>query len=300
MNAIEWRHYQIILAIQNTGSLTGAARSVNITQSAATHQVKEAERRLGIDLVRRHGRSLKLTPAGVAIADAAATCEPVLQRAESKARELSNTGKARLRIAFGAQDGLGWVSDVSALLKAAPESLQMDLIDGGRRPPSQSLGQDEADMALQIGEVSFPAFDRYPVCQDELVCILAADHALAKASAIAPSDIASETYLAHSLVPQPGFELEAFFQPAGQRPGHIVQIESLQAILQLVAARQGVSIQPKSTVRSAVRRHDLTALSLSPVPIFQPWYLHVRPNTSALLGEGLIVRIARSVAGTLA
>ena len=40
MNAIEWRHYQIILAIQNTGSLTGAARSVNITQSAATHQVK--------------------------------------------------------------------------------------------------------------------------------------------------------------------------------------------------------------------------------------------------------------------
>ena len=64
MNTLELRHHRLILAIQNTGSLTGAAKAVSITQSAATHQVKEAERRLGVNLVRRRGRSLELTSGG--------------------------------------------------------------------------------------------------------------------------------------------------------------------------------------------------------------------------------------------
>lgn len=295
MNAIEWRHYQIILAIQDTGSLTGAARSVNVTQSAATHQVKEAERRLGVSLVQKHGRSLKLTPAGLAIAEAAAACAPILQRAERKARELSHTGRARLRIAFGPQDGLCWAGAVSTLLMAEPEPIQLDLVDGGRRPPAQSVGQGEADMALQIGEASFPDLNRYFVGQDELVCLVPLDHTLATAEAIAPGDIASETYLAHSLVPQPGFELEAFFQPAGQHPGHVAQVESLEAIKQLVVAGQGVTIQPRSVVNTT----GIRILPLSPSRIVQPWYLHVSPNAAAALGDNLIARVITEISGAL-
>ncbi|MEM7428529.1 MAG: LysR family transcriptional regulator, partial [Pseudomonadota bacterium] len=299
MNAIEWRHYQIVLAIQNTGSLTAAARSVNVTQSAATHQVKEAERRLGIDLVERHGRTLKLTPAGLAIAEAASACAPLLQRAESRARELSHTGRMRLRIAFGVQDGLDWVPPVSLLLSQEPVAIQLDLVDGGRRPPSQSVRQGEAEMALEIGEAGFPDLVRFEVGYDELVCLLAVDHALKDAPAIGPDEIQTETYFAHSLVPQPGFELEAFFQPAGAHPGHVAQIESLQAILRLVSAGLGVSIQPQSAAASAVAREQLAAVPLSGGPIRQPWYLHVRPNTAAALGEAALVKVADEISSAL-
>ncbi len=299
MSSIEWRHYQIILAIQNTGSLTAAARSVNITQSAATHQVREAERRLGIDLVQRYGRSLKLTPAGLVIADAAAACAPLLQRAESKAQELSHAGRTRLRIAFGPQDGLGWVGAISAFLSSGPQNIQLDLVDGGRRPPSQSIRQGEADMALEIGEASFPDLKRYAVAEDELVCIFSLGHTLSSAEFVGPADIATETYFAHSLVPQPGFELESFFKPAGKHPGHVAQVESLAAIKQLVAAGLGVSIQPRSSVLRAISGNEFAARSLSPGPIVQPWYLHARPNMAATLGEDLVLRAAELIGQVL-
>ncbi|MEH6526786.1 MAG: LysR family transcriptional regulator, partial [Sneathiella sp.] len=68
MLKIDWRHYQLLLAIRDTGGLTAAAKQLGVTQPAASHQIREAERRLGLQLVERQGRLLVLTPAGEKLA----------------------------------------------------------------------------------------------------------------------------------------------------------------------------------------------------------------------------------------
>lgn len=299
MNLLEWRHFRIILSIQNSGSLTEAAKGLNLTQSAATHQVKEAERRLGVDLVKRRGRSLQLTAAGESIAEAAAACAPVLQHAENKAREISHSGQQRLRIAFGPQDGLGWTVAAADFLMASDPPLQLDLVFSARRPPTQCLRQDEADLAFEVGSAQFPDFKRVYVGEDELVCIVSPDHELGTSSSVTTGDIASETYFAHSLVPQPGFELEAFFKHTDHRPVHIAHMESLAAIIAMVAAGRGVSIQPRSAIAQAEHDGLVAAKTLAPTPVHQPWYLHARPDISATYGEALIDGLARALARSL-
>lgn len=302
MKKLEWRHYRILQAIRDSGSLTAAGKAVGLTQSAASHQVKEAERRLGADLVQRRGRALRLTEAGKALADAAAACGPLLLEAESKAREISLGIRQRLRIAFGPQDGLSWVPDAADRLRRSDDPMQLDLIAGDPGQTLNRLRRGEADLALEIGQTASAGLRRRHICDDELVCIFAPGSRSGVGSAptlvnrpVTAPEIAQETYFAHSLVPQAGFELEAFFRPAEGRPSHIAQVQSVPAIIALVAAGQGVSIQPYSAVAGAVMLGKVTARALAPAPIRLPWFIYSSADTAARFGDRVVEKLVKAV-----
>ena len=289
---IGWHHFTMLMTIRGTGSLSAAARALGLTQPAATHQIKEAERRLGISLLVRRGRSVALTPAGEILADAAATCAPVLAEAEARAQELGLGDAPRLRLAVGLQDGLLWAGDLFAALGQRASPIRLDLVQTGKDTPAQLLQQGKADAALELGDASFSGLKRMLIAEDELVGIVHRSHVCAKRGRMTAGDIADDPYLAHALTPQRGFEFERLFTPARQVPRYIARIESLSAIIALVAARAGVSIQPRSSVRQAVAAGTIVAVPLSPTPIALPWHLHMHPAALALHGEHMMAEIA--------
>jgi len=295
MNKLGWHHYRMMATIRETGSLSAAARTLGLTQSAATHQVKEAERRLGISLLARRGRSVRLTPAGDILADAGATCAPVLMEAEGKAQELGHGDAPRLRLAVGVQDGLAWASSLFTALGRRAQPIRLDLIQAGSVPPAQLLRQGKADVAIELGDASFADLKRELVAEDELVCIVHPHHPCAARRRATAGDIVDDPYLAHSLTPQRGFEFETFFRPARQVPAYIARIESLSAIVAFVAAGAGVSIQPRSAIEPVVAVRKIMALPLSPKPVRLPWFIHMHPAALATHGERLISEIAEEM-----
>jgi LysR family transcriptional regulator for metE and metH len=130
------------------------------------------------------------------------------------------------------------------------------------------------------------------IAEDELVGIVHRSHVCAKRGRMTAGDIVDDPYLAHALTPQRGFEFENLFTPARQVPRYIARIESLTAIVALVAAGRGVSIQPRSAIRQAVVVNSIVAVPLSPKPIQLPWHLHMHPSALALHGEHLMEEIA--------
>lgn len=299
MNKIELSHFRLFLMIRETGSLTAAARRLGLTQPAASHQLKEAERRLGADLVVRRGRQLQLSAAGEALADAADAALPRLFDGEQSAREKSHGAGTRLRIAFGSQDGLGWAAPLSAHLRALPMPLRLDLIEAGDRPPTQCLLSGAADLALELSAASLSGLRKIHVMEDELVAIMAPGHPLAIAAAVKAGAFTEETYFAHSLNPQKGFELDAFFNPSGQRPAHVALAQSLPAILALVAAGEGVSIQPRSAIVASLTRQEILARPLAPTRLRPSWQLHARPDILYQQGDGLLASVAKVIADSL-
>jgi LysR family transcriptional regulator for metE and metH len=282
----------MLMSIRSTGSLSAAARALGLTQSAATHQVKEAERRLGISLLVRRGRSVALTRAGEILADAAATCAPVLAEAEARAQELGHGDAPRLRLAVGLQDGLLWASELFAALGQRASPIRLDLVQTGKETPMQLLQQGKADAALDLGDAACAGLKRALIAQDELVGIVHRSHICAARGHMSAGDIVDDPYLAHALTPQRGFEFENFFTPARQVPRYIARIESLAAIVALVAASCGVSIQPRSAIRQAVAVGGIVAVPLSPKPIQLPWHLHIHPAALVLHGEHVMDEIA--------
>lgn len=99
MSFINLHHLRLFRAVARESSLTGAARSLNISQSAVSTQIKTLEQSLGHDLFERRGRSLHLTEAGRIALDHA---DEIFRTADHLAATLTTTQAQRRVLRIGA------------------------------------------------------------------------------------------------------------------------------------------------------------------------------------------------------
>lgn len=99
MQTINLHHLRLFRAVARDGTLTGAARGLNISQSAVSTQIKALEASLGHDLFERSGRNLVLTEAGRIALDHA---EEIFRAAEELSDTLKTAGVRRKVLRIGA------------------------------------------------------------------------------------------------------------------------------------------------------------------------------------------------------
>ena len=92
-------HLRLFRAVANEGTLTGAARQLNLSQSALSTQIKALEASLGHALFTRTGRTLVLTEAGRIALDHA---EAIFRTADDLTATLRETSRARRALRVGA------------------------------------------------------------------------------------------------------------------------------------------------------------------------------------------------------
>ncbi|WP_372610518.1 LysR family transcriptional regulator [Aquicoccus sp.] len=99
MAQLNLHHLRLFRAVARDGTLTGAARGLNLSQSALSTQLRTLETALGQDLFERRGRGLVLTEAGRIALDHA---EAIFRTADDLAATLRETGRARRALRVGA------------------------------------------------------------------------------------------------------------------------------------------------------------------------------------------------------
>ncbi len=99
MASLNLHHLRLFRAVASDGTLTGAARGLNLSQSALSTQIRALEASLGHDLFERRGRGLILTEAGRIALDHA---DAIFRTAEDLTAILRETGRGRLALRVGA------------------------------------------------------------------------------------------------------------------------------------------------------------------------------------------------------
>lgn len=99
MAQLNLHHLRLFRAVASDGTLTGAARALNLSQSALSTQLRALEASLGQDLFERRGRGLVLTEAGRIALDHA---EAIFRTVDDLTATLRETGRARRALRVGA------------------------------------------------------------------------------------------------------------------------------------------------------------------------------------------------------
>lgn len=128
MVTINLHHLRLFRAVARDGTLTGAARGLNISQSAVSTQIKALETSLGHDLFERQGRNLVLTEAGKIALDHA---EEIFRAAEDLTATLKTTGDKRSVLRIGA-------------LATLSRNFQMSFL-------APLIGRDDVEVVLRSG-----------------------------------------------------------------------------------------------------------------------------------------------------
>lgn len=238
---LDLRHYETIVAIVELGSMTEAARLLSSSQSALSHRLAEAERRLGVRLFDRSPqRRLTPTRAGLVVHQTASRALADLERSEALLLAEHEQVTATVRIAVGSYDCYHWYPTLVANAAQAHPEINLELVIVGDAPGT-ALASGAADVVIAPGRPEGPLTHSH-LFDDELVLIVAPDHHLAGKSSIEADDLVDLSYLTYNSSPAPGFEYDRFIRPSDNYPRMVTVISQPSAIVELVAAGVGVSI----------------------------------------------------------
>lgn len=295
---LDLRHLAMIDALGRTGALTQAAEALGVTQSALSHRLREAERRLGVALAEKRGRGVVLTLAGERLRVTAQRLLRDLAAVEAEVTEVGASG-IRHRVVLGqaAYTDVRWLPDFTAWLGQRLPEVQVTLHAGMGGSTVEDLLEGAIDLLLTPTRPLVPGIDLAAVGTDELVALAAPGHAWAAKDEIAPGDLVGETFLSYSFERHHDLENARFMQPAQTFPTRVIRVGHTGAVFEMVAAGQGVSILAGWPARNRAERGDLVLRPLRPEGSAAPglplvWHAAVRAGEAADAAHRTLAELA--------
>ena len=219
---LEFRHFALVIAVAETGSLTAASRRLHVTPSALSHQLRDAEERLGTQLFQRRNRRLLLTGAGEVFLASARRVTSEVARAEAGCR--SEAPSDLLRISTGCYTAYGWLPAILGRWQADHPRVELRIVLEATRRPIPSLLDGALDLALTTDAPGHPRLQQSRLFADELLAVLPAGHALARRPHVTAEDLAGEHILTYDA---PRDQLDMFTRvmwPAGVEPRRVSRV----------------------------------------------------------------------------
>ena len=256
---LEIRHLELFRALEAEETVADAARALHVTPSALSHRIREAERRLDVLLYERRGRSLRRTPAGDIMLEAAKRVLDELAVSEQIAIAASSGARHYVRLTEGVYQSYHWLPPFLDSFRDSHPEIELDIDGEGALTPFERMGEDAVDIVVTPSP-RIPAYAEETILfEDELVAVLGPDHLLAGKAVVTAEDLAAETYYTYSFEREPGFEADRVWSPAGVRPIREIRISSIGAVCEMIRAGLGVSILSRWALAPRLQAGDLIA-----------------------------------------
>jgi DNA-binding transcriptional LysR family regulator len=259
--------------VAHYGTVTAAAHAMHLTPSAASLQIRELSRSLGIPLLRPEGRGVRLTPGACALLEHADELEARWEEAQADlAAYAEGEGDPRpLRLC-------GFPSAVAALLvpaavrlRTACPRLPVHIIEAESPESFDLLFAGDADLAVVNVTPAIPAlsdrrFSQQPLLDEPLDLLVPVGHQLAGQASVQLSDAAGERWV----ISRQGTEHHDLTviacTAAGFAPEVAHRAREWFAVSSLVAAGFGVALMPRLGCIPPEHKVVRVPLHGSPVP----------------------------------
>lgn len=259
---IERIHLEIVRAVDEHGSLTAAAATLHLTQSALSHSIAKLESQLGVAIWQREGRRLRPTQAGEFLLAVANRLAPQFAHAEERLRQFGAGLRGTLRIGMECHPCYRWLQKIASTYLAAWPTVDMDVKQKFQFGGIGALLGHEIDLLVTPDPLHKPGLHFEPVFAYEQVLVVGPRHPLRHANHVRPKDLAEEVVITYP-VPIDRLDIYSrFLVPAGISPKRHMPIETTDIMLQMVANGRGVAALPRWVVEEYAETFDVVPVKL--------------------------------------
>lgn len=271
---VDTRSLRLVLAIVDEGGLTQAARRLNLTQSALSHQLKQVEGALGVALFLRQRRKMVLTDAGQRLLERARPIVADLDALGEELRDHAAGARGRLRIATECYTCYEWLPPVLLRFHRRHPGIDVGIVAEATGDPVAALERGDIDLAIITRGYESPAIETLDLFQDELLLVVPPDHPLAARRYVRPRDLERERLLLYT-PPSENFFYRDFFS-AAQRPGRVEVVRLTEAILSMVRAGLGVTVAAAWAIAPQLASGKLVGVRIGARGYRRDWKAAVR------------------------
>ncbi|MFG2405328.1 LysR family transcriptional regulator [Streptomyces brevispora] len=256
---MELRHLRTFETVARTLSVTQAARELHYAQSSVSDQIQSLERELGVDLLDRSQRRVRLTPQGAVLSE---YTDRILKLLEETRWAVSRPGS---ELAIGTLETVGLhllPTVLSSYRSLYPES-RVRVGQDSRGELYKAVRRGDLDLCLTFGDPPPDASLRFETLAEQpLVVIVPPGHHLAaRGRAAGLHELAAEPFLATER--GCGFR-EMYDNAFGSTPSKepVAEVSGIGTLGACVAAGMGCALLPLISVRGQADRGEVVVVEV--------------------------------------
>lgn len=245
----------------DAGSLSRAARLLDISQPSLTGQIQRLEQHLATTLFDRHGRGVTLTEAGKALYPRARRILDEVRDTEDVVRREAAEGEGTLSV--GAIPTVAPYVLPSAIqrLRARHAAMRVELREDYSAVLAKLLLDGALDVVIAALPYGFDHLDTERLGLDALVVAVPATHPAARAGRITLAQLRDAPAVTLDPMHCLGAQVEGFCSSRAVSPSVVCRSAQLATVLELVGAGVGISIVPAM----AAARHNTPQCAYVPL-----------------------------------
>ena len=287
------RQLKYFIAVANTRNFTRASEQLHIAQPPLSRQIQLLEQELGVQLLLRNSRPLRLTEAGRVFYEQALQITNRLDQLKSTTQQIGLNQRQTLSIGFVASTLYGGLPALVRKLRQHYPDLDIQLVELTSMQQIAALKSGRIDIGFGRIRSNDAAVTRIVLREERLVLALPPSSPLAaEACQLSLKAVHGQKLIIYPKEPRPSFadHILSLLRDQSIRPSEIHEVREIQTALGLVAAESGLCLIPAS----ARLRSDLHYRLIEDQRATSPIILTHRINDNAWFIE-VIKRLATDV-----
>ena len=255
---MDLRQLEIVRAIAETGSFTGAGHRLHVSQSAISRQVLLLEEELHEPLFVRMGRRVKLTPAGESVLELSHRVLDDIRETSSVIHDKQKTLSGTLSMVGGMTVCLYVFPHLIKEFRKHHPQVDIKIAVGGTVRLQRLVRTRQADLALLTLPIDDSMLTSVPVLREELMLVMPAGHPLASTRGAVPvSALVGQPFVVFENGSNTRRTQDEFFVREQIKPRVVAETENVEIIKSMVASGLGISIVPFLPVERETRGGSL-------------------------------------------
>jgi DNA-binding transcriptional LysR family regulator len=256
---MDLRQLEILKAVAETGSFTGAGRRLHVSQSAVSRQILLLESELNEPLFWRIKRKVKITPAGEALLQLAIRVFDDIKETTTSITETQEKLTGTVRLVGGMTVSLYVFPTLLREFRRLHPEVDVKVITGSAERLLRKLRAGAADLGLLTLPIDEPDLVTVPVKREELMVVTYPTHPLAKRGRVEPQDLVRQPFVLYEPGSNTRRVIDELFIKEKIQPRMVMQTENVEIIKAMVKSGIGITIISHQAVEREVKEGQLAA-----------------------------------------
>jgi DNA-binding transcriptional LysR family regulator len=197
------RQLRAFVAVAEERNFTRAAERLHLAQQAVSKSVAQLEAELGVELLERTTREVRLTASGASLLEDGRELLVSAETAFARAVEVGLGLSGTVRVGIAPSIGPGIREEVARVLRAGAPELSVMLLEVRPRDFARMLHDRELDLVLAHTSLGEPEVDSAALRPLDVMLRVPVGHRLASRSVVDVADLDGERLLVRSAVGTP-------------------------------------------------------------------------------------------------
>jgi len=282
---ITFRQLRLFLALADTGSVSAAAKALNVTQPTASMQLREVTQAVGLALYEVVGKKVYLTDIGKELAATARAMSRAWESFEQGVDGAKGLSRGRLRVAVVSTASYFMPRVIGAFCKKYP-GVDVSLEILNRDGVVQRLRENLDDLYIMSTPPDDMELADEVFMPNPIVVIAPIADPLSRRRKIALSTLAERRFILREKGSGTRMAADAYFQLKKFRPDIRLELGGNEAVKEAVAGGLGIGVVSRHALHGNLKENGVCVIDVAGFPLASAWHL-VHPAGKRLSPVGL-------------